>query len=76
MSVLTVTPAADGRTVSMVKGPWSQTIPTAALPDWIALYRRLRDRDNGRHRRFYESDTDALETAQREISRQETPTCN
>ena len=69
MTTLTVTIAPDASTVHMVKATWSQTIPAAALPDWIGLYTRLRDREHERYRQFYEDDTRALEAAQREIRR-------
>ena len=69
---LTVTLSADASTLTMAKGTWSQTIPTEALPGWITLYQRLRDRDGGKHREFYEADVAALEQAQREIKRRKT----
>lgn len=69
MTALAVTIAPDASTIRMVKGAWSQTIATAALPLWIELYSRLRDRHHGRYRQFYEDDTRALEAAQREIKR-------
>jgi hypothetical protein len=66
---LTITISPDAATVTLAKSTWSQTIPAEDLPGRITLYQRLRDRDGGKHREFYEADVAALEAAQRDIKR-------
>lgn len=45
----------------MVKGEWRSKEPIAKLPGYIALYRRLRDRADGKYAAHYAQPTEALE---------------
>lgn len=37
------------------------------LPDWLAFYRRLRDRQGGRYRAFFELSVAALEVLEAQV---------
>ncbi|GLS87700.1 hypothetical protein GCM10010873_26740 [Cypionkella aquatica] len=73
---MTITLDATTRTASMAGGTWSQTVPLADLPNWLALYRRLWSRlpdgkkpvpgKPGPWARFYDADVRALEAAVRQ----------
>lgn len=56
---------ANGAVLAMTKGAWWQRVPAADLPKWISLYRRLRDRDGGKHAQHYAQPVEALEAAAR-----------
>jgi hypothetical protein len=59
--------SADGRTVTHRKATWSHTFPVADLPQKIARYRGLRDRDGRKYEAFYRDDVAALEAVQAQI---------
>ncbi len=59
--------SADRRTVTHRKATWSHTFPIADLPQKIAHYRGLRDRDGGKYEAFYRDDVAALEAVQAQI---------
>ena len=58
-----VTATEDNTAVTMIGNRWRNKLPVAELPGFIAMYRRLRDRDGGKYARFYAADTAALEAA-------------
>lgn len=60
---LRVIPTLDKTAVVLIGNQWRNKLPVAELPGFIALYRRLRDRDGGKYARFYAADTAALEAA-------------
>lgn len=76
MTTITITLDAPTRTAAMAKAAWSQTVPLADLPGWLALYRRLWSRlpdgkkpvpgKPGPWAEFYEADVRALERAVRQ----------
>lgn len=56
----------DRKTVAMRRSSWAHRIPSAELPKWIALYKRLRDRnaragEKGPYWEFYQPGVTALE---------------
>jgi hypothetical protein len=51
------------------KGRWAGTIPADNLDAWIAFYRRLRDRKDGRYAAFYADTVEVLEAAKRDLTR-------
>ena len=53
--------AADMAHVAMRHGAWSHTITLADYPRWLAMYRALRDRQQGRFAKFYAQPVQALE---------------
>jgi hypothetical protein len=59
--------SADGCTVTHRAGTWSHTFPIHELPQKIARYRALRDRDGRKHEQFYRDDVAALEAVQAQI---------
>ncbi|MDP2047585.1 MAG: hypothetical protein Q8K33_01645 [Cypionkella sp.] len=56
-------PTLDKSVVIFTSGDWRMRMPVAQLPDWVRLYRRLRDRENGKYSKFYIQPTEALEAA-------------
>lgn len=54
-----------GATLMMARGEWRQRVPADQMPAQIALYRRLRDRDGGKHAQHYAQPVEALENAAR-----------
>jgi hypothetical protein len=56
--------SSDGQSFRLSAGAWSGTYPIARLDNEIAFYRRMRDRNGGRHARFYEATVRALEQMQ------------
>ncbi|GGE24154.1 hypothetical protein SAMN05421774_10876 [Gemmobacter megaterium] len=72
-------PTRDRKRIILAKADWRATIQASDLPNWIALYRRLRDRmartdpkgriiEPGPWHGFYAADTAALEAAQAKLS--------
>lgn len=53
--------SSDGQSYRLSAGAWSGTYPIARLDNEIAFYRRMRDRNGGKHARFYEATVTALE---------------
>ena len=56
--------SADRATIHMRKGAWSMSCPVADLPHWLAFYREMRDRKDGRAE-FYRADVVALERVEK-----------
>lgn len=56
-------PLLDKSAVVFAGSRFRATIPVADLPSWVALYRRLRDREGGKFARFYVQQAEALESA-------------
>lgn len=54
--------------VEMAGPTWSDRYPVARLPDWLAFYRRLRDRMGGRYAAIYAPAVAALEAVARELA--------
>jgi hypothetical protein len=53
--------SSDGQSFRLSAGAWSGTYRIGDLEDQIAFYRRMRDRNGGKHARFYEATVRALE---------------
>lgn len=56
-------PTLDKSAVIFASGDWRMRIAVADLPNWVRLYRGLRDRLNGKFAKFYVQPTEALEAA-------------
>ena len=66
-SRLTVTLEPCGTRFQHRLGLWSAVLPVQRLPSWIALYRALRDRKNGRYSQHYAAQVQALEALARAL---------
>ena len=53
--------SSDGQSYRLSAGAWSGTYRMEQLDDELAFYRRMRDRNGGKHARFYEATVRALE---------------
>lgn len=56
-------PTLDKSAVVFTSGDWRMRMAATDLPVWVGLYRRLRDRENGKYSLFYVQPTEALESA-------------
>jgi hypothetical protein len=56
--------SSDGQSFRLSAGTWSGTYNIDNLEGQLAFYRRMRDRRNGAHARFYEATVRALEQMQ------------
>jgi hypothetical protein len=68
MVALVVTLSPDGQFIDMAKRAWRQRIARADLGHWIAFYRWLATRENGRFARFYAHDLLVLESFEKDLA--------
>jgi len=57
-----------GRDVEIVGPTWSTRFSVERLPDWLRMYRGLRDRVKGRYAASYAPTVVALEAVERELA--------
>lgn len=67
MSPAVATLSKTKTTVLYRVGQYSVRFPVGDLPQWIAFYKRLRDRKRGRFAKVYQNDVDALVAVQRKL---------
>jgi hypothetical protein len=60
----------NGDRIYMTRGTWSASIASGELPDWLKMYRGLRDRSGGKFAQHYTQPVAALEAATREVAHQ------